>query len=106
MDDEIIEGAGPIAIAYYDDPDEERRVYRNPDKLPLFRHRGKVCAFKAALDAHKVAVRKERAELRAEMEKTAAATRLLPVAHKPRGETLKRRARRDRKRAVTTEART
>ena len=68
-EDDMLEGAAAIAVAYWGDERHARRVYGNPHALPLFHYRGKLCAFKSALDAHKAAIRAQKQALRKMMEK-------------------------------------
>jgi hypothetical protein len=80
-DDDIIQGAAAIAEAYWGDKRHARRIYGgNLHGLPLFHHRGRVCAFQGALDAHKAAIRTQKQALRAMMEKTAAETPVFAAA--------------------------
>jgi hypothetical protein len=86
-DDDLVVGAGAIAAEYFDDDDEKhrRRVYRNAEGLPLFSFRGKLCAFRTALRAHKDAVRHRRRELADQMTKAAAQTPpLVPLPRRRR----------------------
>jgi hypothetical protein len=71
-DDDMLEAAAAIAVAYWGNERHARRVYGNPHALPLFHYRGKLCAFRSALDAHKAAIRAQKQALRAMMEKAVA----------------------------------
>jgi hypothetical protein len=69
-DEDIVQGAAAIAKAYWGDKQHARRIYGgNVHGLPLFRYRGRVCAFRSALDAHKAAIRTQKQVLREMMEK-------------------------------------
>jgi hypothetical protein len=94
-DDDLVEGAEAVAEEYWGDRKKKRRVYINPDRLPLFSYRGKLCAYRSALRAHKEAVRLQHRELRDQMTKAVAETRLAPLA------TPRRQHRRQREAAKT-----
>jgi hypothetical protein len=79
--DDLAQGAFEIAEAYYGDRRYHRRIYTNPDGLPLFVIHGRLCAFKTILAAHKAAMA-EKTRMIAEKMAKAAARSAMPV--KPR----------------------